>query len=374
MRFEFYIATRVFFGRNCVKDNKAEFAKYGRRAFIVTGGRSGRLSGALDDAIGVLDELKIEHCVYDKIENNPSLECVKEGGVAARRFKADYVVGIGGGSPLDAAKAIAVLAVNCIEPVDLFKNVFENKPLPVICIPTTAGTGSEVTPYSVLTRKDMGTKKSFGNEDTFPKASFLDAGYTESMPHGVAVNTAIDALSHAVEGYLSRKSMPVSDVLAEESIRLFGECSENLLKNSFDSDARDKLLYMSMLGGMVITHTRTSIVHAMGYTLTYFKDIPHGKANGIFMKEYLKFNYEHAREKTDNILRLLKVSGIEEFGVLMDRLLHIGAHDDLRLGKEELKLFASITADNPGILNNITHAGGQDILRIMEASLKQAIM
>ncbi|HEX9058722.1 MAG TPA: iron-containing alcohol dehydrogenase, partial [Clostridia bacterium] len=222
MEFKFHMGTKAFFGIESVLKNKGEFLKYGRHAFIVCGKSSAYESGALKDVIAVLEENDINYNVYDSIENNPSLENVSHAGRKAAEFQADFIIGIGGGSPLDASKAIAVLAVNRIDPLELFKNKFDVKPLPIIAIPTTAGTGSEVTPYSILTRSDVTTKMSFGNEDTFPRASFLDPRYTQSMEYGTTVNTAIDAFSHALEGYMTKRSTPASDIIAKEAIRIFG--------------------------------------------------------------------------------------------------------------------------------------------------------
>jgi len=130
MNFKFKIGTKVFFGKECVKENKAVFKDFGKRALLVTGKNSAKASGAFSDVVEVLEEYGIDYEIYDRVANNPSLENVKEGGEAARKFDADFIIGIGGGSPLDASKAVAVLATNDIEPVDLYKNVFENKPLP----------------------------------------------------------------------------------------------------------------------------------------------------------------------------------------------------------------------------------------------------
>jgi len=366
VNYKFYIGTRVYLGRDCIKNNISEFEKCGKRAVIITGRHSGKASGALDDVVDILNSANIEYTVFDNIENNPSLDNVKAAGQCAREFKADFVIGIGGGSPLDAAKAAAVLAVNAIEPADLFKNVFTIKPLPVIAIPTTAGSGSEVTPYCVLTRTDMQTKMSFGNEDTFPKAAFIDARYTESLSRDTTVNTAVDALSHAVEGYLSRRSTPVSDILALEAIDIFGQCTDKLLDGEFDFETREKLLHMSMLGGMVIAHTGTTIVHGMGYSLTYFKDIPHGRANGVLMKEYLDYNYSAAGRRIDNILRLLGVKSTGEFGVIIKKLLPL----DIKLSEEELRLYASLTMKQRSTASNARNVQEEDLVKIIETSLR----
>jgi alcohol dehydrogenase class IV len=361
MQFKFYVATKVLLGKGCVMENRNEFKKCGKRALIVTGRSSGKASGALDDVAGVLSELGIEYSIFDRVENNPTLENVNEGGQAAREFGADFIVGIGGGSPLDASKGIAVLAVNDIEPIELYSGIYENRPIPIIAIPTTAGTGSEVTPYSVLTRPDKQTKVSFSSEYAFPKVAFLDARYTESLPYHVTVNSAVDFLSHAVEGYLSKRSNEMSDVLAEESIGLFGECIQNLLSKKTDFETREKLLYGSMLAGMVISQTGTTLVHVIGHMLTYFKGIPHGEANGLLMEEYLRFNYGHVKEKIDNVIRLLKLNSIDEFGKIINELIP----NNLTLSEEEIELLAALSIDKKGMNFNIKSATSDDLTEML---------
>ena len=360
MQFNYNIATKVFFGKDCIKKNKQIFSAFGKKALIVTGKRSAKESGALDDVCGVLDEQGIAFEIFDRVENNPSVENVEAGGIQAREAGADFIIGIGGGSPLDASKGIAVLATNSIGPLELFVNKFDVKPLPIIAIPTTAGTGSEITPYSVLTRNDLRTKVSFGNDDTFPRIAFMDAGYTVSLPHDVTVNTAVDAFSHAVEGYINKRSSPVSDIFAVEAIKYFGECIDSLLNNQINYDVREKLLYAAMLGGMVISHTGTTMVHGMGYNLTYFMEIPHGKANGLLMKEYFKYNYEKAGDRVDNILRLINIRNLDEFGKLTEALL--GGRPELK--PEDVEKFSPIAMQQRSTLNNIRETTESDIAEI----------
>lgn len=361
MQFKYLMPTEVFFGRGCIRHNSSEFSAFGKKALIVTGGSSARLSGALSDICEVLEGQGIEYFIFDKIENNPSLKTVKAGGDEAKRIEADFIVGIGGGSPLDAAKAVAVLAANDMDPMELFTNEFKNKPLPIIAVPTTAGTGSEVTPYSILTRDDLNTKRSFGNIDTFPKKAFLDAAYTESMPYTVTANTAVDAFTHCLEGYLGRKSTPVSDALACEGIAIFGKCLESLVQREINSNVRDSFLYMSMLGGIVISQTGTTVLHGMGYNLTYFKDVPHGKANGLLMAPYLTFNYPNAREKIDNVLKLLGVKDIDEFGEKIFAILGGGP----ALTDEEIDRYAAITMTQKSTASNIRPVESSDIKMMM---------
>lgn len=350
----------MIFGDECIKENGKMLACYGKKACIVTGKSSAKKSGALDDVCFVLSREGIQYQIIDNIENNPSMENVMDGALKARKYEADFIIGIGGGSPLDASKAIAVLAVNDISPVDLYKNSFGNTPLPIIAIPTTAGTGSEVTPYSILTRKDIQTKMSFGNQDTFPKIAFLDPGYTDSLPLDITANTAIDTLTHAIEGFISKRSTPASDVLAIEAVKQFGLCKDRLVNDSLDHDVREKLLYASMLGGMVISHTGTTILHGMGYSLTYFLDIPHGKANGLLLHEYIKFNYEKAKEKIDMVIKVLNIGNIDELGCLMEALVGKMPH----LSMEDIEKYSMLTMRQRSASYNIRDVNKQDIMEI----------
>ena len=360
MQFKFHMPVKVYFGEACVKQYGIELADLGKKAFIITGARSALASGALKDVCDILNGLGIDFVIYDKVKNNPSTDNVKEAGVSARQYGTCFVIGIGGGSPLDAAKAVAVLAVNDIEPEQLFENKFANKPLPIVAIPTTAGTGSEVTPYSILTRADLQTKRSFGTPDTFPAVAFLDPLYTESQPQSVTVNTAIDALSHCVEGYLSNRSAPASDVLAEKGIGLFGRCMEGLAKGQVSREDRGVLLYASMLGGVVIAQTGTTIVHGAGYNYTYFKGIPHGKANGYLMAEYLRYNYSHVPDKIDNILTMLSLTDIDEFDTFIASLIGKGPF----LTDEEIEQYAAITISQRSTSFNVRAVQATDIEEI----------
>ncbi|KNY27420.1 iron-containing alcohol dehydrogenase family protein [Pseudobacteroides cellulosolvens] len=365
-KFKFQSGTKVFCGSNCLFENKNEIIKLGKKAFIVTGKASGHKSGALSDIINILNEAEIKFEIFDKIENNPSLHNVKDGGTSCRMSGADFIIGIGGGSPLDAAKAIAILAVNDIEPIQLLKNEFTIKPLPIAAIPTTAGTGSEVTAASILTIPEYETKMSFVHEDVFPKVAFLDAKYTESMKRDIAVNTAIDAMSHAIEGYLNRTASPMSDIFALESLNIFGTCLENLCEERFDYDTREKLLYASMLAGLTIAQTGTTIAHGMGYSLTYFKDIPHGKANGLLLPEYLRYNYQVAQDRVESVLKALKLISIDEFEKTMRRLIS----NDINFSQEELKKYSSLAMKQKSTLKNLRTVTEEDMYKILDKSLR----
>ena len=321
--FKFHMPTKVFVGEGCALENSEELI-LGKRALIVTGKSSGKKSGALDDVIKILENKKIPYHVYDKIENNPEINDMAKGGTFARECGCDFIIAIGGGSPMDAAKAIAVYAANEpwekseFELYDIFKGKYKNKPLPMVAIPTTAGTGSEVTPYSILTLHREQTKRSFSCEDTFFKAAFIDGRYTVNLPLQVARNTAVDAMCHLIEGYTNKRSSPSSDYMALEGLRIIGRHLDKLESGRLDVTACTELLWASTLGGIVISQTGTTIVHSMGYELTYFKDIPHGAANGYLLYEYLK---RVQKERVGDILECLGLSGLDELKEYLEKVL-----------------------------------------------------
>ncbi len=321
--------TKIIAGENAVRKDASSLI-LGNRAMIVTGKSSGRLSGALDDAAATLEQNNISYLVYDKINNNPTIEECAEGGRAAREFGADFLVGIGGGSPLDAAKAIAVYAVNKpadgtdFELYDIFNGEYKNAPLPMSAIPTTAGTGSEATPYSILTLRKIHNKRSFSSPEVFYKTAFLDGRYTQNMPLQVARNTAVDAMCHLLEGFTNKKASPSSDYIALEGLSIIGREFKALKNGNMSAETCTSLLWAATLGGIVISQTGTTIVHSMGYPLTYYKDIPHGMANGLLVGEYLKRADKVLPQKTKMYLSAMRLDSIDALTAYLKEILPCG--------------------------------------------------
>ncbi len=317
MKVLFHMPTKVIVGKNCIKENASMLAGLGSKALIVTGASSAKKCGALDDITAVLTAQGREYAVYDKVMANPTIECVYEGARYAREQGVDFVIAIGGGSPMDAAKAIALLSCQDISEEQLFSGSYEDRVLPMAFVPTTAGTGSEVTPYSVLTNHKAQTKMSISSPLIYPKVAFLDASYTLALPLASTINTAVDALSHSVEGMLTVRSNPMSDVFALESIKEIVSCFEALRSGELSFEVRERLLYASMLAGVVIAQTGTSIVHSMGYPLTYFKGIDHGRANGLLLSAFLDFVSESNPKRVGQILSCMNLSSVDEFEDLL---------------------------------------------------------
>ncbi len=362
MDFKFYMPTELYFGRGCLVENSDKI-KLGEKALIVTGKSGALKSGALKDVKGILNGNGIEYSIFDRVVNNPDLDNVTQGAEFGKKEKADHVIAIGGGSPMDAAKAIAALCTNDMDATGLIEGEIGEKPLPLIAVPTTSGTGSEVTPYSILTVPGHRTKKNFYSPMSFPAYAFADPEYTKSMPCEVTVDTAFDAFSHLLESYLSVKSNPLNDAVALEGIRIWAECAGALAKGNFDYAVREKLMYASTVGGVAITHTGTTIIHAMGYSLTYFKGIPHGRANAMLIGEYLRYNYEASREKIDKVMEL---TGLGDIGGAGEYFLeNIGGKPVL--DENECRLYARLAATQGSVGSNPRDTGEEDIYEMFKS-------
>ncbi len=324
--FTYSMPTKLYFGKDAVLKN-GNALLLGARALLVTGKCSAVKSGALSDVVSVLSAQNIPYLVFDEVESNPTIETTVRGGAAANAFGADFIIAIGGGSPLDAAKAIAVYAKNppredsAFSMMDIFSGNFPNPPLPMAAIPTTAGTGSEVTPYSILTLHSIQNKKSFSSPSVFYKVAFLDGKYTAQLPLQVARNTAIDAMSHMIEGYTNKKASPLSDYIALEGLRVLGKHLRALETGTLDETARADLLWAASLGGMVIAQTGTTVVHSMGYPLTYYKEVPHGMACGLLLGEYVRQTEKVLPEKIAAVLSALGLESPAALTTLLASLL-----------------------------------------------------
>lgn len=248
-----FLPTKVLIEQDVIKNQKEAWVLE-KTALLVTGRRSAVLSGAQAAILAVLEAQGVCAHIFNEVENDPAYDTIEKAAQMARDVKADFIIGIGGGSPVDAAKAIAVLAVNELSADALFRHEFKAA-LPIVAVPTTAGTGSEVTPYSVIYRADLKTKVSFGNALTFPRVALLDSKYTETLPPSITIHTAIDAFAHSFEGFLANRATPYSDMIALQAIKLFGEVLGDLKKGEYTAELRAKLLYISLLGGIVNTHT-----------------------------------------------------------------------------------------------------------------------
>lgn len=377
--FHFLMATEVHFGEGVVGRVGQEASRLGKRALVVTGKQSSKRSGALDTVVGSLQEAGVAVEVFDQVEENPSAEKVEWGGEVARKKSCEVIVALGGGSPMDAAKGVAILASLGGRMRDYFGSGKVAAPiLPVVVLPTTAGTGSEVTPYAVFVAPEKRMKKSVASRHIFPRVALLDPQLTVSMPPPITVNTGIDALSHALEGFTSAKAQPISDALALEAIALINRYLPRAVAHGDDLEARSQVLYASMLAGMVIAQTGTTLVHGMGYAPTTKYGIPHGLANGVLMPQVMAFNGTTDRERYARLAVALgqrdDVASGTELAVdavkrLRDEVRMPARFRDLGVEEEDLEEFAQETMEHTrNLANNARQVSLEEVLQIYRDS------
>ncbi len=308
MDMNFYAPVRIITGKGCVAKNSALFADFGKKAIIVTGKSSAKKCGALDDVVCALKNAGVEYTVFDGIEQNPSYASCLKAAEQAKDYGARFVIGIGGGSPLDAAKAVAVLAACGDTSVKaLYSMEWDALPLPVVAVGTTAGTGSEVTSVAVITSPD-GLKKSFRAPSLYPAVAFGDASYTLSLPTDFTRSTALDALCHCVESYFNRTTNDICRTFGLRGIAILLE----MLKKTASCDAtelsfedREKLYCASVYGGLAISVAGTAFPHAMGYFLSEQYGVAHGNACAVYLEEFINYNEKTEPECTAEFFKAL---------------------------------------------------------------------
>lgn len=360
--FHYFMPVHIVSGQDCVKKNAALLSSLGRRALVVTGKSSAR-NGALEDIAFAFNMNAQQYAVYDEVPPNPTVQCVKDGAGLAKDFGADFVVAIGGGSPMDAAKAIAMAARQEIQG-SIFAHAISGDVLPMAHIPTTAGTGSEVTPYAIITNDEKQTKTSISAPSLYPKFAFLDGKYMASLPQSITVNTALDAISHAVEGMLSVRAGALSDALARESLRLLLGQYSSLRAGSYTPQARQALLYGSTLAGMVIANTGTSPVHGMGYSLTYYHQVPHGRANGLLLPAFLRKCEEKIPQRMAEIYAALGMDQAEFSYKVAALLGEREAYPD-----KLLRTYAQKASLNKNVKNCLAHFSEEDLYEVLKNSV-----
>ena len=310
----FFVNTRVITGVGCIRENSDKLSAFGKKCLIVTGASSAKKCGALDDVTEALASQKIEYIIYDRIQQNPTVESCFEAGRIAYGNEFGFILGIGGGSPLDAAKAIAVIAANpCISEENLYAMQWENKPLAVVAVGTTAGTGSEVTSVAVITNS-KGFKKSFRNDLTYPVLSFGDPKYTMSLSDSFTRSTAVDALAHCVESFFNRSANDISKIFAVAGVRKLFKVFDKIMSEGTEKltlEDREELYNASLLGGYAISVTGTAFPHALGYFLTENYGVAHGTACAVFLNAFLDYNISEKPELAEEFLDEIRISADE---------------------------------------------------------------
>ena len=319
----FFVPTNIYIENDCVKNHADLLCAIGQRALIVTGQHSAAANGSLNDVTNTLIAGDIPYLIFSEVEENPSTDTVEKATEIAHKFNADFIIGIGGGSAIDAAKAVALLLVNPDINADEIHNA-PNHPrnhAPVVAVPTTCGTGSEATPVSIITNHKINLKKSIPHV-IFPELALVDGKYLASAKKQLIVNTAVDALAHMVESILNVKSNMLNRMCPEYGLKLWGDCKNELLSDSdIDESLYEKLMATSTIAGMSIAQTSTAVPHGMSYDLTLHASVPHGPAVGYFLAAYTEVCAKFVPKDVEKILSLLGLQCIGDFAEMLRHLI-----------------------------------------------------
>lgn len=329
----------------------------GKKAFIVVGGGSMKRFGFLDQVESYLKEAGMEVALFEGVEPDPSVETVMKGAEAMRNFEPDWIVAIGGGSPIDAAKAMWIF-------YEYPEFTFEQAVVPFglpelrqkakfVAIPSTSGTATEVTAFSVITNYSEKIKYPLADFNITPDVAIVDPALAQTMPKTLTAHTGMDALTHAIEAYTASFRSNFSDPLAIKAIEMV---QENLFKSfEGDKEARNLMHEAQCLAGMAFSNALLGIVHSMAHKVGAVFHIPHGCANAIFLPYVIQYNRVKCEDRYADIARALKLNGNTD-AELTDALIALidGLNDKLEI-PHSMKEYGVTEEDFKANLKFIAH-------------------
>ena len=322
MNFTYYMPTKILFGCGQL-DRLHKEALPGKKALIViSSGNSVRKYGYLAKLEEQLKKAGVEFVLFDKILPNPIKEHVMEGAALAKQNGCDFIIGLGGGSSIDSAKSIAVMAANSGDYWDYISGGSGKAmevpcdPLPVVAITTTAGTGTEADPWTVITNQNE--KIGFGYDKTFPVLAVVDPELMVSVPPHLTAYQGFDALFHSTEGYLNRTATPISDIYALKAISLIGKSLAAAVRNGTDLQAREEVALANTISGMVETTSGCTSEHSLEHALSAFHpELPHGA--GLIMISLAYYTYfAKSGACDDRMIEMAKALGKADAAQPMD--------------------------------------------------------
>ena len=310
---DFLMPTKLVFGEGRLKEVGEKVKSYGKKALLVTGRKAMKELGFTHQVIEYLKAEGVEAVLYDKVEPNPSKQTVNTGGKLAKGKGCDVIVALGGGSALDAAKGIAVVAKYGGDVWDYMGEGNVPGPvLPLVGIPSTAGTGSETTPYAVITFEEKKMKYFMASPYIFFKVAIVDPLVMMSVPRYITAYTGMDAFTHAAEAYTSRMAQPISDRLALQAIELAAGSLPQVVMNGDNLEARTNMALASSLAGMAIAQAGLGNAHGLGEPLGGFFETDHGAVVGLLLPHVMEYNILTNPDKFINIAKVMgeKVDGL----------------------------------------------------------------
>lgn len=305
--FEYKMPTEIVFGKGSSLKLAEMVKKAGGSKVLIVTDKGVWENNVLKNIEKSLKDNGVEYIVFSEVEPDPTIQGVEKATKLLKEFNADIVVGVGGGSSLDSAKAIAIMGTNEGKIFDYVGfGLIKSKPLPIIAIPTTAGTGSEATFWSVLADKTQDVKASVGGWEIMPTIAILDPELTLTLPPKLTAATGMDALCHAMESYVAKSTQPISEGMSLQAMKLIAKSLRRAVTRGDDIQAREDMLMASLLAAFAFNVTRLGLAHALAIPFGAHHHIPHGTVNAILLPWVMEYNLPAA---TDKYIEIAKIFG-----------------------------------------------------------------
>ena len=297
----------VYFGDQALREAMPMMKKLGTKALIVTG-QHVAASSMMEDLKNLLCEFGFGYLVYDEIAGEPTVDMIEKGIKEYNDGGCDFCIGIGGGSPMDSAKAISFFVKNAGLIVSYNGTKLTGSRTGVVCIPTTAGTGSETTKFVVITDTESGVKMLLKGDVLIPDIAVINPSYTKGAPKSITAATGMDALTHAVEAYTSKKAMPLTDPLAIDAVKKIMKYLPEAYENPYDYEARSAMAVAAFEAGVCINNSSVTLVHGMSRPIGAMFHVSHGLSNAMLLKDCLSFALDGAFERFADLGRAVGVA------------------------------------------------------------------
>ena len=310
--YQFKVPDKIMMGDNIVASVENIFNLYGKHALIVTGPNIAR-STMIASLERTLDNDRVKYNVITNIEGEPTVSMIEAGVKAYHEYGCDFIIGLGGGSPLDSAKAIAAMTVLEGSIADYKGIRIDDVELPpVICIPTPAGSGSEVTQYTIITEENTGVKMLLRGNSLLPKVAMLDYTFANGCPKTVTASAGLDALTHAIEAFISVNAQPLSDALALSAIKRIMRYLPQAYRDGSNFNARREMAIASLQAGICINNSSVTLIHGMSRPIGARFHVPHGMSNAMLLNVCLSDMEMAARHNLSRIATYLRIQAVDE--------------------------------------------------------------
>ncbi|AIY81103.1 iron-containing alcohol dehydrogenase [Clostridium botulinum] len=308
---EFIIPNKILTGKNSLEDSVEDLKLFGEKVLIVTDNIMVKL-GNVQAVIDILDKEKINYFIYDEINGEPTDVMIDKGVNLYKKENCNYLLAVGGGSSIDSAKAIAMMVNNKGKISDYMGKQIENKLPPIVAIPTTAGTGSEATKFTIISDTKTDVKMLIKGSSLMPILAIIDSRFTMTAPPKITAATGLDALTHAIEAYTSKKSQPLSDTFALSAIKKIFKYLPIAFNDGKNEEARTQMAIAALEAGIAFNNSSVTIVHGMSRPIGALFHVPHGISNAMLLKECFNFVLDGAYIKFADLARAIRISNEDE--------------------------------------------------------------